>query len=179
MLPFQQRKFGMVAMAEFSPARRVNGSVWFHKQRTHQRTRLPVRAWLSDGLLHHLDCLLHHLARIELSLGRSGTGYHGKRDSIEAIPVQPRTIFNPKDPSAAPHVRANVTQTVGTISLTGSVTAGSRTDADAWAKDKRQLAQGYLDVYQMRCSNVYPPLDGSTPVRYRTEFTFSARTVQS
>jgi hypothetical protein len=26
-------------------------------------------------------------------------------------------------------------------------------------------------------SNVYPPLNGSSPVRYRTEFTFSARTV--
>jgi len=33
MLPFQQRKFGMVAMAELSPARRVHGSVRFHKKR--------------------------------------------------------------------------------------------------------------------------------------------------
>ena len=80
-------------------------------------------------------------------------------------------------PYGAPYVQANVTQTVGTISVTGSVTAGSRAAADAWAKDKRQFAQGYLDVYQMRCSNVYPPLNGSSAVRYRTEFTFSARTV--
>jgi hypothetical protein len=68
-------------------------------------------------------------------------------------------------------------KTVGTISVTGNVTAGSRKAADDWAKDKRQFAQGYLDIYQMRCSNVYPPLNGSSPVRYRTEFTFSARTV--
>jgi len=57
------------------------------------------------------------------------------------------------------------------------VTAGSRKVVDDWATDKRQFAQGYLDVYQMRCSNVYPPLNGSSRVRYRTEFTFSARTV--
>jgi hypothetical protein len=80
-------------------------------------------------------------------------------------------------PYGAPYVQANVTQTVGAIPVTGSVTAGSRTTADNWAKDRRQFAQGYLDIYQMRCSNVYPPLNGSTPVRYRTEFTFSARTV--
>jgi NADH dehydrogenase FAD-containing subunit len=39
------------------------------------------------------------------------------------------------------YVQANVTQTVGAISVTGSVTAGSRTAADNWAKDKRQFAQ--------------------------------------
>ena len=78
---------------------------------------------------------------------------------------------------AAPYVQAIVTQTVGTISVTGSVTAGSRKAADDWAKDKRQFAQGYLDTCQMRCSNVYPPLIGSTPVRYRSEFTLSVRTL--
>jgi hypothetical protein len=63
----------------------------------------------------------------------------------------------------APYVQANVTQTVGTISVTGSVTAGSRKAADAWVTDNRQFAQGYLDIYQMRCFSVYPPLNGSTP----------------
>ena len=79
-------------------------------------------------------------------------------------------------PYGAPYVEANVTQTVGKISVTGGATAGSR-KADDWAKDKRQFAEGYLELYRMRCSNVYPPLNGSSPVRYRTEFTFSARTV--
>jgi hypothetical protein len=51
-------------------------------------------------------------------------------------------------------VQANVTQIVGAISVAGSVTVGSRTATDNSAKDKRQFAQGYLDVYQMRCSNI-------------------------
>jgi hypothetical protein len=83
-----------------------------------------------------------------------------------------------KIPYGAPFVLpANVTQTVRAISATGSVPIGSRKAADDWARDKRQFAQGYLDTCQMRCSNVYPSLNGSSPVRFRTDFTFSARTV--
>ena len=41
-------------------------------------------------------------------------------------------------PYSAPYVQANVTQTVGTISVTGSVTVESRKAADDWAQDKSQ-----------------------------------------
>jgi hypothetical protein len=51
-------------------------------------------------LLHHLEGLQHHLAGVELSLRRDGTGQHGKRNSIDMIPVQLPSIFNPKDVSA-------------------------------------------------------------------------------
>ena len=57
MLPFQQRELSVVAMAKLSPARSVHRPVRFHKHRTHQRTWLPVGAWLINGMLHHLDGL--------------------------------------------------------------------------------------------------------------------------
>jgi hypothetical protein len=79
-------------------------------------------------------------------------------------------------PYGTPYVQEAVCETIGTISVTGSVTAGSAKAANDWANDKRQFVQGYLDTCQMRCACIYPPLNPN-PARYRTEFTFSARTV--
>lgn len=56
------------------------------------------------------------------------------------------------------------------------MTAGSQKAANDWANDKRQFVQGYLETCQMRCACIYPPLNPN-PARYRTEFTFAARTV--
>jgi hypothetical protein len=74
MLALQQRVFCVVAMTKLSAGCSVRRSIGFYEHGTDPRTSLVVGSRLVDGLPHHLDGFLHHLARIELGLGEHGRG---------------------------------------------------------------------------------------------------------
>jgi hypothetical protein len=69
VLPLQQGKFRVVSVAQFPPIGCVHGAVRFHQHGPHLRRCLAIRSRFGDGLAHHLDGLLHELAKIGLPHG--------------------------------------------------------------------------------------------------------------
>jgi hypothetical protein len=78
-------------------------------------------------------------------------------------------------PFGKPYIQKDVTTTIGLITVVGNVCATSQSAADTWALDKKQYATGCLDAVQMRRQTQFAAMNGTTPTRYRTEFTFTAR----
>jgi hypothetical protein len=78
-------------------------------------------------------------------------------------------------PFGKPYIQKDVTTTIGIITVVGNVCASSQSAADTWALDKKQYATGCLDAVQMRRQTQFAAMNGTTPTRYRTEFTFTAR----
>lgn len=80
-------------------------------------------------------------------------------------------------PYGVPHVQTNCGVTIGTKTVSGSVTSITSTGGRAWGRGKRPLATagGYPDPAQERISHEFSPRESTNPKSYRFEFTYSAQ----
>ena len=65
-LALQQRLFGMVATAQFTPTGGLDSPIRFAQHRADERNRLFVGPRFVHRLPHYLDRFLHHLSWIKL-----------------------------------------------------------------------------------------------------------------
>ncbi len=69
VLPFQQSKLGVVAIAQLTTGCRLDRSIRLPKHRSHLRRHSTVIARFIDGLPHHFDGEFHQSAWVKIDFG--------------------------------------------------------------------------------------------------------------
>lgn len=77
-------------------------------------------------------------------------------------------------PYAKPYVQERVHQSIGSITVSGSITTANSVTGETWMKAKKALATGYLDVCQERHEFVMNPLSSSSVAMNRWSFTYAS-----